>query len=942
MADPHVSPISQLLQSMGMTREDLHKRSNEMRQFLTANDPMAQRVTELTSQGYRSRSSSDLRPNTRSSSSSFSMARSQSRASTHSRRDMSPPATPVKTEYDSGPSLHRPMDNMEMIIERQRQSRKERKSKRGRERVAASKSFVAPSSPSPSNTSQPAVSLDSFMYSRDEPVQAAEGSSSGNASSSEEASAPPPVTPQKSKYYREHTMDSTNSQSRKDTACKVETPTPTRILSQQSLHPPPPFYAYPLHMAAFPHYLTIPQEHNPVTPQKQHHLQHGNTPTPTQKSIAKMPSPLPPSSPFLAQSSPPPSSPCAPRVVHAVSSPGPMGELPTEDQYDKLPYKLPPGPYSATKPDLSYAALVGQAIISSAEHRLTLQEIYDWITIVYPHYKRGETTWMNSIRHVLSTTACFRKVPRDRSIGRTLWAIFDEDLECFKGGGFRKHLCKDIMSQQKEKAKKTNARKRPEGDDSSNETRKAKKARKDSYATGSGRPGVAQMSAPVSVMGPQPTFRASHPYFPRPTQHQPYYESCMSQSQPQVLPAEIIFPPLPPDAALRGPRIIRPPPPARSTSPPPPSPPASIAPSSSQASTQASSEHSSSSMPSVPELTPNRSSSTTPPSSVPATSDMDVELIDDHMNGSLKEARGAGSGVVIAGVDEVDEVVAVGTSLMRDDADVFESSMLGPVQSWGSSPGGSLGPGIELIINSDYAGSDDEDDYVIEHDNKGKGKASTRRNPLYPSVPASPTPSRANAGGAPLSLKRVPSAERPKTPTSSSNAAASSSALPSTPPQRVQLSSTRTPISHKGLTMSPTASLAHYKSNLDPPPVLFQLGVNRTLSSLAYDEPDHMRTPRKGSSSAGAGSSIMLGPPVTPKRGGLFDSPFPRSGMSPFRTPGRGKDIFDPHDPALLLHEELNRPVLGDSPVGIFGKRSLLYDSPGPDPWGTPGKKWFW
>jgi hypothetical protein len=162
--------------------------------------------------------------------------------------------------------------------------------------------------------------------------------------------------------------------------------------------------------------------------------------------------------------------------------------------------------------------------------------------------------------------------------------------------------------------------------------------------------------------------------------------------------------------------------------------------------------------------------------------------------------------------------------------------------------------------------------------------------------------------------------------------------------------------------MSPSASLAHYKSNLDPPPVLYQAGAHKLLSTYpniqyegdALDE--LLRTPRRSTSgskdpaSAGPSSSAipMLGPPVTPKRG-LFDSPF-RSGlsgglgMSPFRTP-RSRDIYDPHDPRTLLDEELSRPMLGvgDSPMGIFGKRSaLLYDSPGPDPWGSPGKKWFW
>ncbi|KAG6862639.1 hypothetical protein C0993_002276, partial [Termitomyces sp. T159_Od127] len=234
------------------------------------------------------------------------------------------------------------------------------------------------------------------------------------------------------------------------------------------MQPPPTsqsqYLAYPQYLAyarllpplGFPNLQAGPSR-PPVTPQ--------NRRTYTLRTKLES-SPLPPSSP------PPPSSPVSTPnrpPVNLVSSPGPMGPLPEEEEYDKLPYTLPPGPYSPHKPDLSYAALVGQAILSSPQHRLTLQEIYDWITIVYPHFKRGETTWMNSIRHVLSTTICFRKVPRDRSVGRTLWAIWDEDLECFKGGGFRKHLCKDIAQSLAAKAEqskgKGKGRKRAETDD---------------------------------------------------------------------------------------------------------------------------------------------------------------------------------------------------------------------------------------------------------------------------------------------------------------------------------------------------------------------------------------------------------------------------------------------------------------------------------------------
>lgn len=248
----------------------------------------------------------------------------------------------------------------------------------------------------------------------------------------------------------------------------------------------------------------------------------------------------------LPSSSPPRSSPFATpstkRIVNLVSSPGPMGPLPDEDEYDKLPYKLPPGPYSKKKPELSYAALIGQAILSSPEHRLTLQEIYDWITIVYPYFQRNEATWMNSIRHVLSTTVCFRKVPRDRSLGRTQWAIWDCDLECFANGNFRKEFCAEYK--QAAAAKKAPLKKRPAEDAALG--RKAKRPKKDPpSSTDMSSPAVPTLAlAPFQGSMFPPIVSATHflPIFPPcpSVHHQPYYEQCAQ------LPAEVIFPPLPP------------------------------------------------------------------------------------------------------------------------------------------------------------------------------------------------------------------------------------------------------------------------------------------------------------------------------------------------------------------------------------------------------------
>jgi len=368
-----------------------------------------------------------------------------------------------------------------------------------------------------------------------------------------------------------------------------------------------------------------------------------------------------------------------------------MGPLPKEEEYDNLPYTLPPGPYLPKKPDLSYAALVGRAILSSPEHRLTLQEIYDWITIVYPHYKRGETTWMNSIRHVLSTTVCFRKVPRDRAVGRTLWAIWDEDLACFKDGGFKKHLCKEYANTNEGKEKvsgsskgKPRVRKRVEDDDAI-DGRKAKRVKKDQVATSSSEPSSFAEPAPLS----------SHLLFPptRPTpHHQPYYESCIPR--PQVLPVEIIFPPLPATAAFN--RVVN-----SNTSACEPTIPEThtASPSCSQF------PSSSSSFSSIPDLTPNRNSSS-PPSSLPATSDMEV----DSRPLSAKDAVG----LAVSGTSSKDEPVDAPSG----EDNIFNTALLGPVRFWGGSPKAStaLQPGIELFKFDNIS----EEDEVSWHDKKGR------------------------------------------------------------------------------------------------------------------------------------------------------------------------------------------------------------------------------
>ena len=172
----------------------------------------------------------------------------------------------------------------------------------------------------------------------------------------------------------------------------------------------------------------------------------------------------------------------------------------------------------------------------------------------------------------------------------------------------------------------------------------------------------------------------------------------------------------------------------------------------------------------------------------------------------------------------------------------------------------------------------------------------------------------------------------------------SPSARPSTPPRNsssisnLQLSPVRTPLSHKGLHMSPSASLAHYKLHLDPPPPASNSPFQHS-EAMGIDS-ENIHTPsRKRTFTLNPAHSLIF--PVTPKKH-IFPTPN-SSQESPFRTPGSRFGLFDPHDTSTLLDEELSRFGGGqDSPDGGLyeGKKGLLYESPSMP---SPGKwaKWW-
>ena len=90
------------------------------------------------------------------------------------------------------------------------------------------------------------------------------------------------------------------------------------------------------------------------------------------------------------------------------------------------PENMPSLEDDGRKPPYSYAVLIGMAILRAPDRRLTLAQIYRWISDTFSHYKKkAEPGWQNSIRHNLSLNKAFYKQerPKDDPGKGNYWAI---------------------------------------------------------------------------------------------------------------------------------------------------------------------------------------------------------------------------------------------------------------------------------------------------------------------------------------------------------------------------------------------------------------------------------------------------------------------------------------------------------------------------------------
>eukprot|EP00111_Clytia_hemisphaerica_P015270 TCONS_00045037-protein len=82
---------------------------------------------------------------------------------------------------------------------------------------------------------------------------------------------------------------------------------------------------------------------------------------------------------------------------------------------------------SLRKPAYSFSTLIFMAIENAKDKRLPVKEIYQWIQDNFPYFQKAPIGWKNSVRHNLSLNKSFKKVDKEKCIGKgSLWTIDHE------------------------------------------------------------------------------------------------------------------------------------------------------------------------------------------------------------------------------------------------------------------------------------------------------------------------------------------------------------------------------------------------------------------------------------------------------------------------------------------------------------------------------------
>ena len=107
--------------------------------------------------------------------------------------------------------------------------------------------------------------------------------------------------------------------------------------------------------------------------------------------------------------------------------------------------------YTTKRPPYSISALIGMALKSAPENKMTVKDIYNFISDTFPFYSRSKRAWKSSVRQCLKSSSCFKQITDESK--NVYWMLDPQSNVNFMRGSFQKT--------KKRKRKRTQVKHRP-------------------------------------------------------------------------------------------------------------------------------------------------------------------------------------------------------------------------------------------------------------------------------------------------------------------------------------------------------------------------------------------------------------------------------------------------------------------------------------------------
>jgi pSer/pThr/pTyr-binding forkhead associated (FHA) protein len=195
---------------------------------------------------------------------------------------------------------------------------------------------------------------------------------------------------------------------------EIKTEEPASSSSMAHAHPAPVQYHEPTHISPY-----APPDANGVqAPAPELRATTERQATPVKKIMQ---------APYLAQN----------HEAAVIRTPNPPQSAIFAEEKEQVDYSNEAS--KAIKPPMSYATLIGQAILATSDEKLSLNGIYEWIKKNFSYYRHIEPGWQNSIRHNLSLNPSFLRVERENHApGKGgLWYIAPDKIDEHRQGGLK-------------------------------------------------------------------------------------------------------------------------------------------------------------------------------------------------------------------------------------------------------------------------------------------------------------------------------------------------------------------------------------------------------------------------------------------------------------------------------------------------------------------------